>query len=77
MKISLGPVLDALINKMHTVIGTAYAAAVLAYVIVSGKDVGMGLVAFSTSFYGFLLGHAWTYQVHPDQPDSTSTNLQQ
>jgi hypothetical protein len=77
MKINLGPVLDALINKLHTVLGTAYAIAVLVYVMISGKDVGMGLVAFSGTYYGFLLGHAYTYQKYPDQPDSTSTNQQQ
>jgi hypothetical protein len=69
MKISLGPVLDALINKLHTVLGTVYAAAVLLYAMHTGKDIGMGVVAFSGTYYAFLLGHAWTYQVHPDQPD--------
>jgi hypothetical protein len=69
MKINLGPVLDALINKLHTVIGTAYAAAVLTYACITGKDIGMGLVAFSGTFYAFLLGHAYTYQKYPDQPD--------
>lgn len=72
MKISLGPVWDALINKLHTVIGTVYAGGVLGYYMHTGKAIDMGFVAFSATFYAFLLGHAYTYQKYPDQ-----TNQQQ
>ena len=74
MKISLGPVLDAFTNKLHMIVGSLYAAGILGYVMHTQKDIGMGFVAFCGTFYAFLLGHAYTYQVHPDQPDSTSSN---
>lgn len=61
---------DALINKMHVAIGTAYAAAILVYCWKTGKDIGPGLAQFSWGFYVFLAGHAFTYQKWPDKPDS-------
>jgi hypothetical protein len=80
MKINLGPVFDALINKLHIAIGTVYAVGLVVMKWKTGHDIGPNLATASLGFYAFLLGHAYTYQRLPDQPnqlDSTSTNLQQ
>jgi len=60
-------ILDALINKFHTIIGSAWAAALLTYRWKTGNDIGAGLMNVTYAFYAFLLGHAYTYQRYPDQ----------
>jgi hypothetical protein len=60
-------VFDALINKFHTILGSAWAAALLVYRWKTGNDIGPGLTNVTYVFYGFLLGHAFTYQKYPDQ----------
>jgi hypothetical protein len=72
MKINLGPIYDALINKLHVAIGTGYAAVLVIMKWKTGNDIGPNLATASLGFYAFLLGHAYTYQAHPDQPDPNS-----
>lgn len=59
---------DALINKMHIAIGTLWAIALLVYRWKTGNEISPGLQNVTYAFYGFLLGHAYTYQTHPDSP---------
>jgi len=66
---ALNKILDALINKFHTIIGSVWMAALLIYRWKTGNDVGPGMANCTYAFFGFLLGHAYTYQVHPDRPD--------
>lgn len=60
---------DALVNKAHTAIGTAYALLLVGYVWKTGKDIGPGLQTVSGWFYGFLLGHFGFSQKYPDKDE--------
>lgn len=66
---TLSSFLDTLINKFHIVLGTAAQAALIAYHLKTGKDVGPGVVNTVYAYYAFLAGHAFTYQRYPDTPD--------
>lgn len=67
-------ILDALVNKFHTIIGTVYATGLVAYSFKTGHDIGPGLVNATYAFYAFLVGHAFTYQKYPDKDDSNASS---
>lgn len=77
MKINFQSALDTLINKFHIIIASATQGAIFVYHFKTGHDLGPGVVNTVYAFYALLVGHAFTYQRYPDQPDSTSTNQQQ
>jgi hypothetical protein len=60
-------ILDRLTNYSHTAIGSLYAMSALAYHVKTHNDLGSNFVAFSGTFYAFLLGHAAVYQKWPDK----------
>jgi len=60
---------DTIINKLHVVLGCVTQGTLIVYHFHSGKDLGPGLVSTVYAFYGFLLGHAATYQKWPDKDD--------
>jgi hypothetical protein len=65
--------LDIIINKFHIVLGTLCQGAIIFYHFRTGHDVGPGVVNTVYAFYGFLAGHALTYQKWPDkEPDAPS-----
>lgn len=58
--------LDTIINKFHVILAAVTQAAILAYHFRTGKDIGNGVQGTVYAFYGFLAGHAFTYQKYPD-----------
>jgi hypothetical protein len=63
-------IFDTLINKFHIALGTACQGALLAYHFKTGHDIGAGIQNTIYAFYGFLAGHALTYQKFPDKPSA-------
>jgi hypothetical protein len=62
-------VLDIVINKVHMVVACIYGGGLAVYSLKTGHDLGPGLVNATYAFYGFLAGHALTYQKWPDKDD--------
>lgn len=58
---------DAIINKMHVVLGCVTQATIIIYHFKTQNDIGPGVTNTVYAFYAFLLGHALTYQKFPDQ----------
>jgi hypothetical protein len=64
---------DTIINKMHVVLAGATQAAILAFHFKTGHDIGTGVQNTIYAWYGFLAGHALTYQKFPDQPEASAS----
>lgn len=58
--------LDTVINKFHVILATITQAAIIVYHFRTGHDIGNGVQGTVYAFYGFLAGHAFTYQKFPD-----------
>lgn len=63
--------LDLLINKFHIILASVAQAAVFAFHFKTGHDIGSGVQNTIYAYYGFLAGHALTYQKYPDGSSST------
>lgn len=64
-------ILDVVINKFHILIGCVGQATLIIWHFKTGKVIDPGLANTMYAFYGFLLGHAFTYQRYPDAPGTT------
>ena len=65
---NLDKLTDYIVNKLHIVLAGATQAAILAFHFKTGHDIGAGVQNTIYAWYGFLAGHALTYQKFPDQP---------
>ena len=59
-------ILDTIINKFHIILASVAQGAIFMYHFKTGHDIGSGVQNTVYAYYGFLAGHAYTYQVHPD-----------
>jgi len=64
---------DFLNNYSHMATGVSLAGAVTAYHLWTHRDLGANFVTFAAYFYGFLAGHAFTFQKWPDSPGAVPT----
>lgn len=66
-------VYDIVINKMHVVLAAVTQGAIIVFHFKTGKDIGNGVQGTVYAWYGFLAGHALTYQKWPDPANADST----
>jgi hypothetical protein len=68
---NLDRILDIVVNKVHVALGAVCQGAIIVYHFKTGHDIGAGVQNTVYAFYGFLAGHALTYQKYPDAPAPT------
>lgn len=59
-------VYDIIINKLHVVLAAITQGAIIVFHFRTGHDIGNGVQGTVYAWYGFLAGHALTYQKYPD-----------
>lgn len=68
---------DVIINKFHVALAAICQGVIFVVHFKTGKDIGANVQGTVYAFYGFLAGHALTYQKYPDKDDGDAQDTPQ